>query len=118
MIHAVVFYISPVRKQESIFLPGCYADGINGSRHKRFHICRCQTRIGKQRDIVVDCVTAYAITVGQLALCMILRYIYHQVDSMVADNIKHGLSLLIGPAYLVWRLTPLDARKAAVPGVA
>ena len=48
---------------------------------------------------MVDSPSADSVSVGELSLGVILGDVYHQVDSVVCDEVENVFAFLVGPAY-------------------
>lgn len=84
----------------SVFLPGGDADGVDGTGDEGFDEGEGQTGVGEEGDVVVDGVASDAVAVGELALGVVLGYVYDKIDCVVADYVENRLaSLFVGPAY-------------------
>ena len=61
---------------------------------------------------MVDGLTAYAVSVCELALGVVLGNVYHQVDTMAGNQVEDVFALFIGPAYRM----SLDSVGVQEPG--
>ena len=61
--------------------------------------CAGQTSVGDQRNIVVDRSAADLVTIGQLAVSVVLRNVHDQIETVVRDHIHHIQTdlTLVGP---------------------
>ena len=57
-----------------------------------------QTRVGDQRNVVIDRRTTNLVTIGQLTLAVILRDVDYQLEDMLAEHLHDVVvALLIRP---------------------
>ena len=59
-----------------------------------------QTDVGHQRNVMVDGTTADAVTIGELAVGVILRNVDDEVELVSLNHIHHVVGgILVGPCY-------------------
>ena len=81
-----------------ILLPTLNLDIIELHRAESIDESLGETHIGHQRDVMVDGTTTDAITIGELALGMVLRHIDDEVKLMVGNHVHHlVLTVFIRP---------------------
>ena len=81
-----------------ILLPALDLDVLELHRAEGLDECLGKAHVGHQGNIVVDGTTTDAITIGELALGLVLRHVDDKVELMVGYHVHHlVISILIRP---------------------
>ena len=82
----------------AVILPGGDTDLVGAFGKECFHESGSEAGVGEQRNVMVNSATAYAVSVGEFALGVVLGNVDDKVNLMICNKVKHIIgAILIGP---------------------